>query len=1095
MPAFAEQESQRVFQSLEENRKLQTCQGVETVLQKRYGQPIQVEIWTSLLGNQEGVAEGIILIVADITGRKAAENALQESQERLRLALVAARVGVWELDPIHQELSLSDRAREILGTQGQPRIPYRSLLEGVVAGDRARVHETFEARLSSDESSDFTLEFEFHPRAGEWRFIVVHGRKLSTKARGEGVASERLIGTVADNTERKKAEALLLEQNRRLQLLSEATGYLLKTENTEEMLCTLFRRLSDVFGFEFCSTHVLSSSGDYLELSTTSGDTRLNSVARVELSHPVFGRALLEQEAITWSGGSLSGDAEEVFKSSGIAALVAFPLKAGERLLGVLSFGSSKGITWSASDLEFLGTIADHVSVAKDRMQLLNAFVTRAQQLAQSEAEFRQLADSMPQIVWSASPAGSFEYLNRRWAEVTGQTAPADGVVEWDRFLHPDDVPSWAEYWAQSLASGHPFQMEYRLRDRVSGEFRWHLGRAVPVAAEGGKIGGWFGTSTDIHDQKCAQLRLRILSDASALLNWSHDYEFALRNVARLVVPELADWCIIEVAVEEEEPRSMVAVVHQESAKVQLFRHSREQLGVPLLSPAHREGGTPGPLLEISGAALQEIWSGYAESEVVKTLGWQSMVCFPLQARDRNFGTLTVAMAESRRRIGPEEIEFFVDLASRAAVAVDNARLAATAEQQRRVAEQNERYYRTLSETIPHLVWTGNNLGIIDDCNSRWTEYTGLTAEDTVAHGWSHVIHPDDRDRALETWQQSIASGEAFEIECRFRRASDSSYRWHIGRALPLRDALGNNMKWFGTWTDIHDQKSAENALKMVQEQLSDYAMHLEERVLERTAELQETIKSLEGFCYSIAHDLRAPLRATKGFTRILLEEYASGFDETGRDYANRIIEATSRMDRLIQDLLDYGRLAHVELSFDSVDLNSVVRMVLKVLADEITAKQGVVTVMPDMPAVLANPVVLEQILVNLVGNSLKFVTPGSSPQIEINAVARPENRVVISVKDHGIGIAKEHQERIFRVFERLNVKEFPGTGIGLAIVQKGVERMGGKVWVESEPGLGSCFSFDLPTPEHRPTLLDRRARLEKARQVQTPEPGLRAGA
>ncbi|MEW6158112.1 MAG: GAF domain-containing protein [Verrucomicrobiota bacterium] len=263
------------------------------------------------------------------------------------------------------------------------------------------------------------------------------------------------------------------------------------------------------------------------------------------------------------------------------------------------------------------------------------------------------------------------------------------------------------------------------------------------------------------------------------------------------------------------------------------------------------------------------------------------------------------------------------------------------------------------------------------------------------------------------------------------------------------------------------ERKKSDQALHEAQEKLKNYAADLERRVADRTAKLQETIRFLESFCYSIAHDLRAPLRALHGFTKVIMEDYAPHFDAEGFEMARRIVCAADRMDRLIQDLLAFARLGHAEMSLRPIDLEERLHIVLAHLADEIASRQACVELVKPLPAVLANASVLEELLSNLLANALKFVSPGVHPRVRIWAEKRDGN-VILSMEDNGIGIAPEHQEKIFRVFERLHSNEsYPGTGIGLAIVQKGVERMGGRVGVESQLGKGSRFWIELPFAEN----------------------------
>ena len=231
----------------------------------------------------------------------------------------------------------------------------------------------------------------------------------------------------------------------------------------------------------------------------------------------------------------------------------------------------------------------------------------------------------------------------------------------------------------------------------------------------------------------------------------------------------------------------------------------------------------------------------------------------------------------------------------------------------------------------------------------------------------------------------------------------------------------------------------------------------LEQRVTERTAELDDSNRELDAFAYSVAHDLRAPLRAMHGFADAVLEDHGPDLGDEGRDYLNRIIKSAKSMDTLIQDLLAYSRIGRTKLELEKVSLAELVQETLVELHQEIAASSAQVeTAVPPL-TVLAHRVTLKQVLLNLVSNALKFVAPGKTPQIRIWVVAR-QGMVEICIRDKGIGIAPEHRERIFNVFERLHGAEaYPGTGIGLSIVKKGLARMHGEVSVESDSN-GTTF-------------------------------------
>jgi signal transduction histidine kinase len=218
----------------------------------------------------------------------------------------------------------------------------------------------------------------------------------------------------------------------------------------------------------------------------------------------------------------------------------------------------------------------------------------------------------------------------------------------------------------------------------------------------------------------------------------------------------------------------------------------------------------------------------------------------------------------------------------------------------------------------------------------------------------------------------------------------------------------------------------------------------LEQIVRERTLQLTETNEQLETLVYSIAHDLRAPLRSMQAFAKILLEDYAPRLDETAARYADRIVRSAETMAALVLDLLAYGKAARSEMILEDVDLEASWKTSLDLFEQDISDHGATITTLHPLPPVVANAPTLNQVLANLLGNALKFVPAGVAPQIVFKAEEKG-GMVRISVEDNGIGIAPEYHEKIFRVFERLQKNKSEGTGIGLAIVRKGVERMGGK--------------------------------------------------
>ena len=224
--------------------------------------------------------------------------------------------------------------------------------------------------------------------------------------------------------------------------------------------------------------------------------------------------------------------------------------------------------------------------------------------------------------------------------------------------------------------------------------------------------------------------------------------------------------------------------------------------------------------------------------------------------------------------------------------------------------------------------------------------------------------------------------------------------------------------------------------LMQTQQRLEQVQGELEIKVAERTAHLRDTIQSLEGVCYHIAHDLRAPLRAMQGFTALLLEQCVPNLATESVNYAQRVNEAALRMDRLIYGLLEYGRLGSALLPLADVNLDTAIRTALLQFRDEIEKRQAVVICESPLQTIRANPKLLQQILTELLSNALRFVAPGVIPQMRIWSESR-DNAARLWIEDNGMGIASEYQDRVFRIFEKLHEGEDLGTGIGLAIVAR----------------------------------------------------------
>lgn len=263
--------------------------------------------------------------------------------------------------------------------------------------------------------------------------------------------------------------------------------------------------------------------------------------------------------------------------------------------------------------------------------------------------------------------------------------------------------------------------------------------------------------------------------------------------------------------------------------------------------------------------------------------------------------------------------------------------------------------------------------------------------------------------------------------------------------------------------TDITKLRATQASLRKAEADLAAYAADLENRVEARTRELHERNSELESFTYSISHDLRAPLRTMQNFASVLLEEADGNLTEAHKDYLQRIGRAARRMDQLTVDMLHYSQLGRSELTVAPVQLQRLVEHLVEERRDRPEASAATLEIVPPLPPVIASEAVLAQAIANLMDNAIKFARPGVPVRVRCSAVTQ-DDEVVLSISDNGIGIEERHLKRIFLPFERLNPSQtVPGTGIGLAIVQRCIDKMGGHVAVSSTPGEGSTFRIFLP--------------------------------
>ncbi len=362
----------------------------------------------------------------------------------------------------------------------------------------------------------------------------------------------------------------------------------------------------------------------------------------------------------------------------------------------------------------------------------------------------------------------------------------------------------------------------------------------------------------------------------------------------------------------------------------------------------------------------------------------------------------------------------------------------------RKRAEESEARYRFLADSIPQMVWTCAPDGVLDYVSSQLIDYVNLPAEEISRLGWLHFVHPDEREAVAAQWEHCRTTGELFQSEFRFRR-SDREWRWLMAHAQCLA-IDGNSKSWVGTFTEIHQQKENEAALRRAN-------------------------RELEEFAYVAGHDLQEPLRAVNIYSELLALAATGDYPAaetpgiaTINQYATFVRHGVTRMHALIEDLLDYSRtlyseaqpgcLAELEVSFH--DAVSVLRNRLDESGAEVQCGS--------LPRTTGDTGQITRVFQNLISNAIKYRRPEVPPIIQVDARLLDDS-VIVSVRDNGIGFEQQYAERVFGLFKRLHSHEYLGTGLGLAICRRIVEKYGGRIWAESIPGEGTTISFSLPLP------------------------------
>lgn len=690
---------------------------------------------------------------------------------------------------------------------------------------------------------------------------------------------------------------------------------------------------------------------------------------------------------------------------------------------------------------ELVARVRAHLAHARERREA-------EARVRESEERFRHVAAHSPLIFWLSEADGRCFFLNERWFEFTGQS-PAHALGHgWMEAVHPADQADLRRGLSQLTSEQTGGRLGYRLR-RHDGVYRWMLDTVTPRFIQG-RFAGCVGSVIDVTDER---------EEREELERSRRHLEMALR-AGRIGTFE---WDV--------------------------------PTGQVMCSPELEElyGLAPGAFEKTYRAWLQRIVPEDAA-------GLEAMLraCFEQRTEEVGY-EFRILMPDGSRRWfeGKWRCEFAPGGRPRrlAGIQVDI--------DDRKRAELNARFRSTLNETLALLsdpaailrsaaAGLGAHLqadecaffamdtdGHPSACEHRWrAENTlvraapanggGWTPEELVRAGRQRVAHLDDARRLPPpSAAASLGAGVGAWAIAPFTRdgrwiaalrvVTSRPRVWHAAELALLETVVAR------VWPLVErarGERAVAEAEARTREALAERRAELERLVAERTARLQETITELESFSYSISHDLRAPLRAMTGFGELLEQECGDRIGAEGRDYLRRIIAASRRMDRLTQDVLVYSRVSRTELSLVPVELGALVEGIVETYPQFHVAHADIRVALP-LPRVLGNEAALVQCVSNLLANAVKFVAPGVRPRVEVSGeVEGGLARLVVS--DNGVGIAPEARGKIFGIFERFH-SGYEGTGVGLAVVRRAMERMGGSVTFTSQPGQGSRFCLELP--------------------------------
>ena len=552
-----------------------------------------------------------------------------------------------------------------------------------------------------------------------------------------------------------------------------------------------------------------------------------------------------------------------------------------------------------------------------------------------------------------------------------------------------------------------------------------------PVFDDQGRVSEILAVGADITERKRAEAalqtgkeRLELLAGVAERLLRAEAPQVIVEEICRMVMAHLDCQFFFNYLVEEPGQRlrlnASAGIPEEAAAEIRNL-----DFGVAVCGCVARDGQ------RIIANDVQR--SEDPRTQLVKSYGVQAYCCHPLMAQGRLIGTLSFG-TRTRLLFTPDEVALMKSVADQVAVAMQRL-------QSEQAVRESEEQYRLLFSANPNpmFVFDEETLRFLA-VNDAAVSHYGWSREEFLGMTVLDVRPAEDRESAMESiWRHRRPHEEPIGV---FRHRRKDGTVMHVEITASSISFAGRPGR-LSSMNDVTERKKAEEALQ-------DHARKLE-----------ETNRDLEGFAYTISHDLRAPLRAINGFAHMLAEDYGHSLEEEAKRRLEVIESNAVKMGMLIDDLLAFSRAGRTAMSVSRIDMNRIVAEVMETLKiSDWGASAGIHVAA--LPPAHGDPALIRQVFANLLENAVKFSRNSPAPKIEVGSFAR-DGEEVYFVRDNGVGFDMKYEEKLFGVFQRLvTEKEFEGTGVGLAIVQRLVTRHGGQVWAEGRPGEGASFFFTL---------------------------------